>query len=325
MNKQVPFFSQIEKICNIQKFQIKFEKKHFSNENKWINDILWMSKFALDYEWSLFQKKKTEVKYFSDCNKVLNDFSTHFNTEKFIKKYLHLGEIISINLNYKSNNLKEIISCFEKDKDEIVELFNFEKTICLKEINQGEGDVHQHGKSTAIVHLSNGRKIVYKPRSGELDQMFNTLLEEINQAKIGVDFKQINLLNKITHSWVEYIDQQPIKEEIQIKNYYKRCGSLIALSYFLMGFDLHFENIIAHGEYPMLIDLECMFNSNDREYNVLSIGLIPQLFSADNKFFDASGLGANGTGETVPYWQWENANTDKLDLVKRSSTFKKEK
>jgi type 2 lantibiotic biosynthesis protein LanM len=325
MNKQLPFFSQIEKICNTQSFDIKFENNIASDEIKWLNDILWMSKFPLDHEWSLYRKKNTEEKYSSYSNKILNNFSTHFDAEKFIKKYPHLEELVFIKISSKQHHLKEVISSFEEDKEEIVTLFNFEKTICIKEINLGEGDVHQHGKSTAIVHLSNGHKIVYKPRSGALDQVFNALLEEINLAKIGVYFKRMNLLNKPTHSWAEYISQQPVQEEIQIKNYYKRCGALIALSYFLMGFDLHFENIIAHGEYPMLIDLECMFNSNDSRYNVLSIGLIPQLFSVNNKFFDASGLGANSMGETIPYWQWENINTDNLNLIKRSSTLKEEK
>lgn len=321
MNKQVPFFSQIKKICDTKKTYDRSDKIVSLNDSKWIHNISWISKFTFDYEWNLYKKKKVN----SNHNEILNNFSCDFNPEKFNTKYPHLKELISTNINYKNNHLKNIITCFEKDKDEIIKLFNLEKNTSLIDINLGEGDAHQYGKSAAIIHLSNNKKIVYKPRSGKLDLAFNTLLKEINSAKIGIDFKPINLLNKETYSWIEHINQQSISKKTQAKGYYKRSGALIALSYFLMGFDLHYENIIANGEYPMLIDLECMFNSKNKEYNVLSIGLIPQLFSTGKNFFDLSGLGANGRGKTMPYWQWENINTDKLNLIKKSSSFKNER
>ncbi|MEM9549004.1 MAG: type 2 lanthipeptide synthetase LanM family protein [Bacteroidota bacterium] len=322
MNKQFPFSNSIKELCAIQNLHLESETSTLIDENKWLNDLLWMSKFAFDHEWNAYRTTHSiQQGAYPIGKKILNDFLVDFKAEKILKTYPHLVELISKNLRFKNYHLKEVINFFEEDKDDLIAFFNFEKNVSIKKISPGEGDTHLSGKSTSIVHLTNGKQLVYKPRSGELDQMFNTLLEEINSANIGVDFQRINLLNKTTHSWVEFINQLPVDEENQIENYFKRCGALIGLSYLVMGFDLHFENIIAHGEYPILIDLECMFKSDDTQFDVLSIGLVPQLFAVQDTFFDCSGLGADGKGETTPFWQWVNLNTDQLDLIKESTHF----
>ena len=38
--------------------------------------------------------------------------------------------------------------------------------------------------------------------------------------------------------------------------FYIRFGEILALSYILNATDLHMENLIAYGEYPVIIDLE---------------------------------------------------------------------
>ena len=51
------------------------------------------------------------------------------------------------------------------------------------------------------------------------------------------------------------------KTEQQLKDYYVRLGVQLFLAYVLGTKDLHCENIIASGEYPVLIDLEVLLST----------------------------------------------------------------
>ena len=48
--------------------------------------------------------------------------------------------------------------------------------------------------------------------------------------------------------------------EKEIKEYYYRCGAECCLAYVLGMTDIHMDNVIAHGKYPVIIDTEFMFD-----------------------------------------------------------------
>ena len=218
---------------------------------------------------------------------------------------------------------------FTKDQKTISKLFNNSLPLGdIKHIDIGLGDTHQCGKSTAILYLTCGTKIVYKPRNGELDLAFNTLLKTINHQISNVNLKITKIISKRDYSWVEYIEHLPCNALKDLSFYYHSCGSLLALVYLLRGTDMHFENIIAHCKYPVLIDLECLFNHTDmNHYNVLNVGLIPTNLNANHNIsFDGSGLGASEKQETtLKLWKWENLNSDELQLQRKPGYLAAEK
>ena len=57
---------------------------------------------------------------------------------------------------------------------------------------------------------------------------------------------------------MEFIPALPCQEEAERGRFYRRQGSLLALLYVLGGNDIHAENLIASGEYPVLVDLETL-------------------------------------------------------------------
>ena len=91
------------------------------------------------------------------------------------------------------------------------------------------------------------------------------------------------------HSWTTIVQYKECDDDNQLKNYYLRMGVQLFLVYLLGTKDLHYENIIAAGEYPVLIDLETLVNicyNTDREsvndeilyqlaQSVLYTGLLP--------------------------------------------------
>ncbi|MBX4341401.1 DUF4135 domain-containing protein, partial [Mycobacterium tuberculosis] len=64
------------------------------------------------------------------------------------------------------------------------------------------------------------------------------------------------------YGWQEYIAYRECLTEEELKRFYYRQGGYIALLYFFRSSDFHFENIIASGEFPVLIDLETLFSNH---------------------------------------------------------------
>ena len=94
-----------------------------------------------------------------------------------------------------------------------------------------------------------------------------------------------------------------------MRRFYLRQGGYLALLHTLYAGDFHFENLLAAGEHPMLIDLEALFHPSLIDYDpqrpdhlaqqavddsVLSVNMLPQRlqFAGANIAIDVSGMGA---------------------------------
>ena len=62
----------------------------------------------------------------------------------------------------------------------------------------------------------------------------------------------------------------------EMRNYYKRSGSMLAVLDTLNYCDGHCENLIAHGEYPYLIDSETLFQNFTTEELEVKIGSLEE-------------------------------------------------
>jgi type 2 lantibiotic biosynthesis protein LanM len=227
------------------------------------------------------------------------------------------------------------------DWQEIRTIFSPEKDPGqLVEFKSGEGDSHRGGRSVAIAEFSSGFQLVYKPRSLAIDVHFQELLTWLNQKGDRISFRTIKILDRHSHGWVEFVAAQTCTSEEAIERFYERQGGYLALLYLLEATDFHSENLIAAGEYPVLIDLESLFHPytaqvdstqtkltksnqlaiNALNYSVLRSGLLPQRIwsNGDNDGVDISGLGAQKgqlTPFEVPYW--EAIGTDRMQLKRK--------
>ena len=130
----------------------------------------------------------------------------------------------------------------------------------LARLKMGAGDRHQHGRSVAIAEFSSGAKLVYKPRALAVDKHFQELLDWVNARHRDLSFRTLKLLAQDGYGWTEYIDSESCDCEDQVRAFYRRQGGLLALLYLLHATDLHFENLVACGEHPVLVDLETLFH-----------------------------------------------------------------
>lgn len=205
----------------------------------------------------------------------------------------------------------------------------------LLKVDGGLGDTHRGGRSVLIAFFSSGLKLVYKPRPLDVDVHFQQLLTWLNQRGNHPPFRILKILNRKTYGWVEFVAASGCTEAEAIQRFYERQGAYLALLYALEATDFHSENLIAAGEYPVLVDLESLFHlrtegmditqsdlptANQMAYSVLRVGLLPQRLwaNAESEGIDLSGLGGKA-GQLTPYRvpHLEAIGTDEMRFVRK--------
>jgi type 2 lantibiotic biosynthesis protein LanM len=207
----------------------------------------------------------------------------------------------------------------------------------LLEGHTGAGDLHRGGRSVLILHFASGLKLVYKPRSIALDGHFQQLLSWLNARGDHPPFRLLTLLDRGTYGWSEFVAAQSCSEPEEMTRFYERLGAYLALLYALEATDFHYENLIATGEQPLLIDLEALFHpriegvtpahtspgTSALKFSVLRVGLLPLqiMLNADLEGVDLSGIGGQDGQQTPwPVPQWQDAGTDQMRLIRQKST-----
>jgi type 2 lantibiotic biosynthesis protein LanM len=202
------------------------------------------------------------------------------------------------------------------------------------------GDSHRDGRTVMVAKFRTGKSIVYKPRKMQLDIHFQYLLSWLNERIKNPRFRTMKILDRDTYGWEEFILSEGCLSRRQIENFYERQGGYLALLYALNSTDFHYDNLIAAGEHPMLIDLETLFQPRIRKvcpkeadeiarnvlnYSVLNIGLLPRWMWSDDESrgIDLSGIGAED-GQITPFAiaQWEEVGTDEMRFIRKQSKIK---
>ncbi|WDE02286.1 type 2 lanthipeptide synthetase LanM family protein [Thalassomonas actiniarum] len=209
-------------------------------------------------------------------------------------------------------------------------------------VKTAEGDSHRGGRTVAILEFSCGMKLVYKPRSVAVEAAFGQLLAWLNDKGFSTPFKSLLSYEAKTHGWVEFAQQQSCQDKSALKRFYRRQGGLLALLYALEANDFHYENLIACGEHPVLVDLETLFhpwlgqeNSGGGDANeppaaalkrtVLATGLLPRRIwtqRGEGEGVDLSGFSEVQDQQTpMPVLDIEHAGTDQMQFTRKVVSF----
>ncbi|MBS3030687.1 MAG: type 2 lantipeptide synthetase LanM (plasmid) [Dolichospermum sp. DET50] len=203
----------------------------------------------------------------------------------------------------------------------------------LVEINSNAGDSHRGGRSVIIAKFSSGLQIVYKPRSLAIDKHFQQLLTWINQRGKLPEFQTLQVIERGSYGWIEFVQVQSCHSVVEVEHFYQRLGGYLALLYTLDATDFHHENLIATGEQPILIDLESLFHPRIisdfqaslltemmMSESVLRVGLLPRKIWANSKSrgVDLSGIGG-AKGQIMPHYipQLQGVGSDKVQIIRK--------
>lgn len=149
-------------------------------------------------------------------------------------------------------------------------------------------DRHHGGKTVCVLEFSGSGKIVYKPRDIGIEASFQRVLNTLNRWGIPQQQRVIRIFNRHAYGWAEYVEAAPCPGNDQGLLSF-RCGELLCLAYLMGATDLHSENVVFTGAFPVLVDLETLFHpeaetettsAEDQERalasSVLRTGLLPK-------------------------------------------------
>ncbi|MFR4162076.1 MAG: type 2 lanthipeptide synthetase LanM [Paraclostridium sordellii] len=229
-----------------------------------------------------------------------DSFKYHENILNLLLKYPVLKYIIELEINYKLKLISDVFERLNSDKDEIEDLFRF-KINDLIEVSLGEGDLHNNGQSVVQLVFNDSNRIIYKPRSLKVDIIYNELLKWINSKNEKSELFIVKNLDKNHYGWQDYINHTMCKSQEEVEHYFYSTGELLSVLYLLNSSDMHYENLICHGKYPVLIDLETLMTNRSNneigsflEYltnSVLSTLMIPNKVKSKQFDIEISGLG----------------------------------
>jgi lantibiotic modifying enzyme len=162
-------------------------------------------------------------------------------------------------------------------------------------VREGLSDPHDGGRTVALVRFASGVRVVYKPRPVGLEAAFQHFLQWWNRRAGGLELLTPQVVDRGAHGWMEHVRQEQCHEAGAVGRYYERAGALIALAGLLDATDLHCGNVVACGEYPVLVDLETLLQPRwpGEERSLLDTGLVPSwVRGPDGGSYDVSGFGA---------------------------------
>ena len=220
---------------------------------------------------------------------------------------------------------RECLSHLSSDFTQLVESGFINKNDHLISLNLIENsDPHQNNRAFLLEFIS-GKKVLHKSVDLHPDQLFREFLEYLDLKK-PYDLRSMRVIPKEDrYGWIEYIPYKKCETNEQIRNFYRRSGGLIAIADYLNFTDGHFENLIANGEYPVLIDGETFFQNyaiperkSFEKKTLLATSLIQKPPKKDNE------MGYSAALQAPPYDIFEvvypfaiNDQTDQIKLKYR--------
>jgi type 2 lantibiotic biosynthesis protein LanM len=199
--------------------------------------------------------KNSEEEYQYYLKEYLN---TSAYLKMFFEKYPVMMDLIIQKTHDYTDYVLEVMQHLQTDREDIInDLCHGKSFESVVEIKMGLSDEHAPGRTVARVKLDNGDIIFHKPHdlttSICYQEMYAWLL---NQCKMAGEVYP--MLNRNGYGWEAEIKNEPCKSISEVADFYKRTGVQICLAYLLGVTDIHFENLIAHGAHPVIIDLEFM-------------------------------------------------------------------
>lgn len=130
----------------------------------------------------------------------------------------------------------------------------------LRFIQVGKGDTHNNGKTVSKLIFEN-EILIYKPRELTMEQKFQEFINWLKNE--NEEFKMIysaKVYGKAECGWMEFVENEECENEEDISEFYYKMGEILAIIYSFNSKDFHYENVIAKGSSPVLIDLETLFH-----------------------------------------------------------------
>lgn len=182
------------------------------------------------------------------------------SAKNFYHEYPALLRLISTKTLFFMKNIEDFIIRLNENASEIQSTLGQSSTV-VQRLGLSAGDSHDQGKSVMLVYFSETELIVYKPKNLVYTKQLDRFFDYLNR-NLGTDFYNVRRIVKPTYTFEQFIQRESCTSESEVRSFYRHYGELIGLAYLLRGTDFHYENIIAYGDRPVLIDVETFFQQH---------------------------------------------------------------
>lgn len=226
---------------------------------EYVEGIQWIALRCLIQEMELLKQAKKlngetaekEYDYF------LNEYLSRPEfLEELISKYPVMIGLLFRKADAYISYLEQVLIHLKQDKELLEkELCNGRKINAVDKIQTGLSDEHKLGETVLRIVFDNEYVVYYKPRALRSEWEYQKIYRWVCEA-CGLKYYHREILDCGVYGWEREVETKSCKEREEIRRYYERMGIHLCLTYLFGISDIHYENIIACGEYPVLIDLE---------------------------------------------------------------------
>ncbi|GIH72102.1 type 2 lanthipeptide synthetase LanM family protein [Sphaerimonospora thailandensis] len=244
-----------------------------------------------------------------------------------LKAYPVLGELLAQAADRAVDSGQELLKRFAADHLGIRESLGCEPGSLVE--FTATGDPHLGGRAVSVLTFDTGVKIVYRPRPVEAHLRFNEVVRWLNGRAPDLGLRTLRVMGGERYGWAEFVQPRPCADVAEVEAFYRRTGGLLALLYTLNAGDIHYENVIACGDQPVLVDVETLFHPVITGTAVIDPALLalhdsvqrtamlPTMLTGDQGSLDVSALGGD-KDSVYPFSAaaWQDAGTDEMRLVR---------
>lgn len=303
--------------CNIKKININYRMKEEIIENILGNTSnIYIKSLIYEYhrQKNDLQEEEKSIFNMNKFNKV--NFDNSESSLEFFYRYPVIAKRLMIKINDILSYYKEVINNIDNNYYDIISTLNMDNNVRIMNFSASLGDTHGEGKFVINIKLSDNDDLIYKPKNLLISKNFYELINWFNiNGQLNIMPTVLSYYNSdfTIEKKVRYL---PCKSDEEVSNFYTIIGQYLAILYITFANDLHYENIIACGEYPYLIDLETLFQTSESlvkqhefitrkslekiSVSIRNIGLLPPLPMLNKKnTLDLSGL--SGKEQVIPF------------------------
>ena len=264
---------------------------------------------------------------------IYNGFIAEFRgrlLDAIIDNYPVLIRLIASITTQWINGISVFFQRTHHDVMEVRRRLNDAEPTTVRHVRGDLSDPHNDGQSVLVVEWSDGRKVVYKPKSLRVEKEWERLVTRLNESS-PLNLRAMRVVCMDHYGWCEFIENEPCHSQEEVHLFYRRAGSMLSLLHLFCATDMHDENMIASRAQPVAIDLEMLLQpsatrvegippvylatelARERIRNsVFAVGLLPGVIqSADTRAINIGGL--NRRANRSVFIRFSNINSDTME------------
>jgi lantibiotic modifying enzyme len=176
------------------------------------------------------------------------------------KNFPVLAKLWSLLISQWCDQIAELLLRFSADRVALSRTFFAARPVDkIDDIRPGLSDPHNRGRTVMFLTCKAG-SIIYKPRSGHGEREWFSFIRYLNARCLRPKLRAARVLCREGYCWMEEIRSASCKNRAAARRFYQRLGATIAAVYLLRAVDCHRDNVIASGEYPVLVDAEALWH-----------------------------------------------------------------